>query len=176
MIFGHIPAGYMTARLMLQRARSHGVPSVHFILASIAGAIAPDFDLAYFYLIDGRQHHHHTYVTHFPVVWLAAMLICVVWWITGKFRQWALLAGIFSLGGFVHMLLDSVVGDIAWLAPFDDRFFSLFIVPAVYQVWWFNFILHWSFLLELMLVTSAVIMWYRGPGWPRSRRTEWRRN
>lgn len=163
MIIGHIPAGYITARLLLSRAHAQGVAVGRLMLASLAGAIAPDVDLLYFYLVDHRQHHHHSYFTHFPVLWATAMLVCVAWWYTGRARQWAVLAGIFSFAGLVHMMLDSVVGDIAWLAPFEMERYSLFYVPAVYKIWWFNFILHWSFLLELALVTSAVIMWYRGP-------------
>jgi hypothetical protein len=37
----------------------------------------------------------------------------------------------------LHLVLDSIVGDIWWLAPFVDRRYSLFTVPAVYgpSVW-----------------------------------------
>jgi len=59
----------------------------------------------------------------------------------------------------VHMLLDSVVGDVRWFAPLSDRFFSIATVPAIHQPWWLNFFLHWSFLLELALVGTAVAMW-----------------
>jgi inner membrane protein len=62
----------------------------------------------------------------------------------------------------VHLCLDSIVGDIWWLAPFVDRPFSLFTVPALYQPWWLNFLLHWSFGLELGLVVWAVFVWQRG--------------
>ena len=34
--------------------------------------------------------------------------------------------------------------------------FSLFTVSARYQPWWLNFILHWSFLLELALWAAAI--------------------
>jgi inner membrane protein len=133
------------------------------VLASLTGAIAPDLDLLYFYLIDGQQHHHHAYVTHFPVVWIASILVCAIWWRSGRNQSCALVAGIFSLDGFVHMLLDSIVGDIAWLAPLTPQRFSLFAVPALYKPWWLNFILHWSFALELALVAAAVIWWRHEP-------------
>jgi len=163
MFIGHIPAGYLTAKALQRKARERGISSTHFIFAGVAGAIAPDIDLLYFYLLDGRAHHHHTYATHFPVVWASAFLACAMWWLTGKARQWALLAGIFALGGFGHMLLDSVVGDIAWGAPWDMRFFSLFEVRAAYRPWWLNFILNWSFALEIVLTAAAVIVWRRRP-------------
>jgi len=59
------------------------------------------------------------------------------------------------------MVLDSIVGDIWWFAPFVDQRFSLFTVPALYKPWWLNFILHWSFALELAVVGSAVYLWRR---------------
>jgi inner membrane protein len=162
MFIGHLPAGYVTARLLLQHVRLHGVATGSFVLASLAGAVAPDLDLLYFYLVDGRQHHHHAYVTHFPALWLALMLACAAWWCWGGTRSRALVAGVFSLGGFVHMLLDSIVGDIAWFAPFSAQRFSLFAVPALYKPWWLNFILHWSFALELALLAGAAVLWNCG--------------
>ncbi|HEV7822952.1 MAG TPA: metal-dependent hydrolase, partial [Burkholderiales bacterium] len=71
MIIGHLPAGYLLSTFTYMRLGSDVVSRQVFLLAGMAGAIAPDADLLYFYLIDQRQHHHHTYFTHFPVVWLA---------------------------------------------------------------------------------------------------------
>ena len=138
-----------------------GRAGVRFLWAGAIGAIAPDFDLAYFYLVDGRQHNHHSYVTHYPVIWIAAMLVCACWWRADRARPWAALAGVFALGGITHMVLDSIVGDIAWLAPFSHEYFSLSHVEAIFEPWWLNFILHWSFALELLLVALAVYVWRR---------------
>jgi len=68
------------------------------------------------------------------------------------------LALIFCLGGFGHLLLDSVVGDIYWLAPFSGKPYSMFTVPALYHPWWLNFILHWSFAFELALLAWAAVL------------------
>ena len=89
------------------------------------------------------------------------MLVCPCWWRADRTRLWAALAGVFALGGFTHMVLDSVVGDIAWLAPFSHEYFSLSHVEAIFEPWWLNFILHWSFALELGLVALAVYEWRR---------------
>jgi hypothetical protein len=59
------------------------------------------------------------------------------------------------------MVLDSIVGDIWWFAPFIDKPYALFTVPAIYTPWWLNFILHWSFMLELVFVFCAVALWRR---------------
>jgi len=48
MFIAHLPAGYMMARLLARRARLRGRAGVRFLWAGAIGAIAPDFDLAYF--------------------------------------------------------------------------------------------------------------------------------
>jgi hypothetical protein len=128
-------------------------------VAGMAGAIAPDFDLAYFYLVDERQHHHHTYFTHFPVLWIALLTISFVWLRSARYQFMPAVAFVFSLNGLAHMALDSIVGDIAWLAPWSMRLYSLFEVPHFYQPWWLNFILHWSFAAEAVLVFCAYRLW-----------------
>lgn len=60
------------------------------------------------------------------------------------------------------MSLDSIVGDVWWFAPLLDRPFALFTVPALYQPWWLNFILHWSFGLEISLWIWALLI-FRKP-------------
>jgi hypothetical protein len=124
------------------------------LLIGTLGAVAPDFDMIHFYLLDQRQHHHHTYWTHYPVFWLVLALMSYVWFGSrNKLAFWC-----FFINIFLHLLLDSIVGDIWWLAPWLDKPFSLFTVPAAYQPWWLSFILHWSFGLELFLSAWALII------------------
>ncbi len=59
----------------------------------------------------------------------------------------------------MHMLLDSIVGDIWWFAPFVDQPYALFTVEAVYKPWWLNFILHWSFAIEIGILLWALYLW-----------------
>lgn len=165
MIIGHIPAGYITARLLYSRLQTRCADLRSFLWAGVLGALAPDLDMLYFHLVDQRQHHHHTYWTHFPSLWGGLLLLSVVWALTQRHSVGAMLAVIFSLNGLIHMLLDTIVGDIWWLAPVVDQPFSLFTVPALYQPWWLNFILHWSFGLELTVVAAALLMWrWPAPG------------
>jgi hypothetical protein len=37
-------------------------------------------------------------------------------------------------------------------------------VPALYNPWWLNFLLHWSFYLELAVIVLALCLWYRTSG------------
>ena len=161
MIIGHLPAGYLISTFTYMRLGSDVVSRQVFLLAGMAGAIAPDADLLYFYLVDQRQHHHRTYFTHFPVVWLALLALSVRWFCTARFRLLPALAVVFTLNGFVHLMLDTIVGDIWWLAPFVDQPYSLFTVPARYHPWLFSFIFHWSFVFELAIATWAVMVWRR---------------
>ncbi|MGH8529276.1 MAG: metal-dependent hydrolase [Nevskiales bacterium] len=155
MFIAHAPAAYLVTRLLLSRLGYTGTRATSLLLAGILGALAPDLDLLYFYAIDHRQHHHHSYFTHFPVLWVGLCVATTIW-VHQASRYLRVLALVFSINGFVHMCLDSIVGDIRWFAPFSETPFSLFSVPALYTPWWLNFLLHWSFALELLVLAWAI--------------------
>jgi inner membrane protein len=69
---------------------------------------------------------------------------------------------VFLLAVWGHLLLDSVASDIWWLWPWLDSPFSLVVIPAIHTPWWLNFLLHWTFAVELGFVLLAVC-------WERSR-------
>lgn len=123
--------------------------------------MAPDIDMLYFYLVDLRQHHHHTYFTHYPVVWLVLLAASVIWLRNAKTKKHPAYTAAFSLNGFAHMFLDTIVGDIWWLAPWGAEPFAFFTVPALYKPWWLNFLLHWSFAAEIAIVILAIYLWRR---------------
>ncbi|BEV71209.1 metal-dependent hydrolase [Paludibacterium sp. THUN1379] len=153
MFIAHLPAGY----LLTVRLYAHLCPQLNwrlFLCVGLFGAIAPDLDLLYGYLIDQGRVHHHRYPSHWPVSW-GLLLLLASRWLHWRRSVAAMLLLIFSLNGLLHLLLDSVVGDIWWLAPWLDRPFALATVSARYQPWWLNFLLHWSFLLELLLLALA---------------------
>jgi inner membrane protein len=159
MFIAHLPTGYAISVLLFPRFQNHGIRRKAFLCAGIFGATVPDADLLYFYLADHRQHHHHSYITHFPVLWLGLLSIAAAWMFLERAPRWAALALVFSLNGLLHVVLDTVVGDIWWFAPFIDKPYAFFTVPDIYKPWWLNFILHWSFALELILILFAVCVW-----------------
>jgi hypothetical protein len=110
------------------------------------GALAPDLDMLW-WLASGGHTHHHDYPTHFPSVWLGGLLVSAL------LRSPA--GGGFAANGLLHLVLDSLVGDIAWLAPFSMQRASLFVVTDRFDPWWLNFVLHWTFGLELALCGAA---------------------
>lgn len=159
MIIGHLPAGYICSKLLFPRFAGLVRSSRAFVIAGVMGAIAPDLDMIYFYAVDHRQHHHHTYWTHYPILWLCLLSASAIGLRVGQRRIFAALAFVFSLNGVLHMLLDTIVGDIWWFAPFWDRPFALLTVPIVFRPWWLNFFFHWSFVFELCVVLWALIIW-----------------
>lgn len=159
MIIGHLPAGFLCTKLLSNVTKDKRFHGKLFLFSGIVGSIAPDFDMFYFHLVDNRQHHHHTYWPHFPIIWIVLFLISLL---TLKIRvKGAPAFVVFSFNGIVHLLLDSIVGDVWWLMPFINKSYALFTVPARFQPWWLNFILHWSFGFELIILTGAVALLIR---------------
>lgn len=158
MFIAHLPAGYLLTRAILRRAHR---PSGKLLALGLVASIAPDFDLLYFYFFDQRQVHHHAYALHWPLAWAAVCgsVMCVA--LLLKKRAWLLPAIIVLANGLLHMVLDTLVGGIAWLAPFNKALWHVTSVPAQYSWWPANFILHWTFLLELLIVLVAYLQWKR---------------
>lgn len=124
----------------------------------MAASVLPDLDLFYFYLIDGRQTLHHEYWTHIPIFWVAlfGLAVLITPWVRGPGRGHKLLgiAFIVSMNALFHLALDTVAGGIAWLYPYSTASYVLVEIPAVHGWWVWNFILHWTFALEI-----AVCLW-----------------
>jgi membrane-bound metal-dependent hydrolase YbcI (DUF457 family) len=161
MMIAHAPAGYVLATSLLRWLQKTHVSAKAIILVGVIGAVTPDIDMLYFHLIDHRQNHHHKYFTHWPIVWFSLLCMAGLWYRFGKRSKLAVLSLVFSLGGVLHVILDSFVGDVWWLAPFIDQAYALFTVPARFDPWWLNFILHWSFAAELAIIVWAGLIYRR---------------
>lgn len=161
MLIAHLPSGYVFSTIIIERVRHLPATAMAVMLSGVIGAFAPDFDMAYFYLVDHRQTHHHKYFTHWPIVWLMLLAASAFWLRLSHARKAPLLCLVFCSGCMLHLVLDSFVGDIWWFAPFVDRPFALFVVPAVFDPWWLNFILHWSFVAELAICIWALFVYRR---------------
>ena len=161
MFIAHLPAGYIISSLLLPRLKCSRIDAKVFMASGALGAIAPDLDIFYFYLVDHKQHNHHSYFTHFPAFWASLLLISAIWLYCSRSKTWPAIFTIFCLNGFGHMVLDTVVGAIQWFAPFLDRYFAFFPIPSLYQPWWLNFIFHWSFALEIGILCYAFLLWCR---------------
>jgi hypothetical protein len=149
MLTAHLPSGYCLARTM----RADGV----VLLAALLGAVLPDIDLTFFYLVDGGSIHHHRYWLHVPAFWIAvgALVWPVLSWVGHGH------AITFFLGAvFLHLLLDSIGGGIMWLYPWDNTLYEMVTVPASRSHWIWSFVFHWTFGLELAIWIAAALLWH----------------
>jgi len=157
----HAPAGYLLGTRCAAWLRDPPLTARAIILACIAGSLLPDIDLLYFYLVDGGHTHHHKYVTHWPIAWGAVLALACAWVLAYRRSKAALVLVLVAACALVHLVMDTVVGDIWWLAPFVDRPYVLFHVQPRFTPWWLNFVLHWSFMAELALTAWAIALYRR---------------
>lgn len=154
MFIAHIPAGYLLARRLIPRFEPDASRRRRLMAVCIVAAVLPDIDLLYFYLVDGRQTLHHEYWTHIPAFWLISTGAAVALFRIARAPvPWPAVAALLA-GVFLHLVLDTVAGGIAWLYPWDAGKIVLADVPARFDWWVWNFIFHWSFALEI-----AVLAW-----------------
>ena len=156
MFVAHLPSGYLLGRGLLGRGAGARGPAMAAVLL---GSVAPDFDMLWFHLVDHGRVHHHDYYSHIPGFWLLVAL-SVLAVLRGLRPAWVTIAAMFFAGIVLHLVLDTLVGGIMWLWPFSDHLYSLAVVPARHDHWVISFILHWSFLAEIVLtLLAAWVLW-----------------
>ena len=155
MTFGHLSAGYITSKLLFKGFEHKSVYSKAFMFWGLFGSIAPDFDILYYFLLDHTFPNHHQYFSHLPLFWLTFLLMSLFWLQLHHHRnQNPASAFIFTLNGFIHTILDTVTGEIWWLAPFVNKPFSLAAERSEIP----NFT-DWTFSIELFLILWALSLW-----------------
>ena len=154
MIIAHAPAGYIVTTLFNKTRNT----DISFWKWGLLFSIWPDFDLIVFYFIDHGQLHHHFYFPHIPFLLLIAILIIIPLKLFKVKQQILNVYYLFVTSWFIHLILDTVAGDVPWLFPFSREMFCLFPVPAQYSHWVISFILHWTFLFEIGIICIAVIL------------------
>ncbi|MEM9639805.1 MAG: metal-dependent hydrolase [Pseudomonadota bacterium] len=152
MITAHLPSGYILG------CKLAPLPPYGMTVALIGG-ILPDFDLLFFYFVDDRAIHHHRYWFHIPAFWLA--VACIALPLAARFGR-IHLALIFFAAITVHLLLDSISGDILWAVPFSNEMFSLISVPATQSHWILSYLMHWTILFEIIIWVIAFWLWRDG--------------
>lgn len=166
MFIGHLPAGYLISSGILARSNQKFTSVSEyrkFLWIGILGSLFPDIDLLWFYLIDKRQHLHHSYWIHIPIYWAGISAIFFFLGYALKNRAVILGTTLFSVNIFGHLILDTIVGKIRWLYPFSDYDVALFDVPTRYGWWVWNFVFHWTFIFETILTGWAILLLIRYP-------------
>lgn len=168
MFIAHLPAGYLVTRYGLRSfgARwTHSSRLKYYVMFALVCSVLPDFDLIYFYLVDHRQHEHHSYWTHIPLFWV--LFTALLYFSAKAFfkKNFSAACIILLVNTQLHMLLDSVAGGIYWLYPFHGEKYRLFVITARFDWWVFNYLFHWTFLLELsIIVATAYVVWVDNKG------------
>lgn len=151
MFIAHLPAGYLLTRRMVARQRSRGT----LLAVGLAASVLPDLDLIWFYLVDNRQSVHHAYLFHWPLFWVALAALALGGARLAQRPGAGPVIAVALAGLLLHMALDSIAAGIAWAAPFSDFEINLVQVPARHGWWVWNFVLHWTFALELAILAAA---------------------
>ena len=159
MITAHLPASFLITKFCI------GSKGTKFqLLLGILAGIAPDFDLVYFYTIDNRQHLHHGYFTHIPAYIGGGLIITIlINLLIGK-RILTRMQAIVFLNLFLHCFLDTIAGGIKWFYPFSEKYIFFFTVPAYLGPSIWNFFLHWTFALEVMIWIVTVATYRKSVG------------
>ena len=153
MFVAHLPAGYLAGKAAFRHC-SDPRP----LWAAMLGSIFPDFDLAWFFLVDQGTVNHHYYWTHIPFYWLVLLVTLAA--LAGRRNRehvWMIMG--FGIGIFTHMVLDGVAGFIFWLKPFSDLAVNAIGVKARFGWWPLNYIFHLSFLMEVAITMTAAGVW-----------------
>ena len=69
--------------------------------------------------------------------------------------------GWFSMGALLHMVLDTFLGKINWAWPWGEFGGPLTVVPASQSHWILSFLLHWTFLTEVVICAAALWLYLR---------------
>ena len=164
MFIGHLPAGYLCTTWLLKNRELSTSTRNALLFLGLFGSIAPDLDMFYFYLVDHRQHWHHTYFTHWPSFWLSVIASSLIFGWIMRNQALAYSGAILGINGLLHLILDTHVGRIRWLEPFSDQWIFFFDVPSLYHPKIFNFVFHWTFVFEIALVVSAIYVFTQHRG------------
>ncbi len=156
MLTAHLPSGFLVGNLATANRGSKQI-----MAASLIGAMIPDLDMLYFHFVDFGRTHHHQFISHWPLAWLALGLsVIFATHVTGCSTQRTIAIAFFS-AVILHFCLDSIAAPVFWLMPFSKGQIELVQIPANYGHWIISYLLHWTFALELSIWLAALIVYKR---------------
>lgn len=157
-MIAHLPAGYLITKCYMRHWHIH---SRSLLVCGLLASIFPDTDLLLFYFVDARQYHHHDYWLHRPALWLGLGMVAYLCARITRCHKAIPYIIVSSANLLLHMVLDTIAGGIQWLYPLSEQRYTGIEIPATHDWWVWNFILHWTFLLEILIIASALIIWKR---------------
>jgi inner membrane protein len=168
MIIAHGPAGYLLTKLFTNTIFRNSISPQHnakrynvLILTGIIGGIMPDFDFICYILSSSNRIPHHLYLTHMPFFWICMMSLLVVTGTLLRKPYFTAVSITLCSSALLHLIFDTLTGDIYWLYPFSRHPFNVFSVHGTYIWWVHNYMHHWTFLFEIAIITYAMILFLR---------------
>lgn len=162
MLIAHIPAGYLATRGLLRRFSVPEAARMRILLLGVAASVLPDFDLLWWHFVDNRRQVHHAYLTHIPLAWMIVFAAAALVLVLIRARRDVWIAGAaMAANVMIHLILDTAAGGIRWAWPFSQHEFALSHPPAAHGFWIYNFVLHWTFGLEILITVAALAVWWK---------------
>jgi inner membrane protein len=117
--------------------------------------------------VDDRRQVHHAYLPHKPFAWLVALAAAALALrLLRAGRPAGTALAVLGVNVMLHLVLDTTAGGIRWLWPWTQAEFALSQPTARFYPWYLNFVLHWTFALEMVLLMGALWIWRRRRGEP----------
>jgi|SRR5581483_6112124 len=174
---GHFAGGYLLTKTVLYAWHLSLTPH-QYDVAMAVGLIcsnAPDLDLFYFFkkrnsALLAEDESHRDLASHAPIIWL---IIGALVYLSSSTDYGRAIAVALVAGSWSHFILDSIEYGIMWLWPFHKKRFALRQVkqkePVEKNIWkfywrllWEVYVHNWTFWLEITLVATALIVYFRG--------------
>lgn len=157
MFIAHLPAGYILTKKLQKKLNNF-----HYLWIGLIASILPDLDMLWFYLVDDRQTLHHKYWTHIPAYWLGILIVFTIVLYLYKKKDYIFISVILFTNITLHLTLDAVTGKIDWLYPISNHSYVLIEVSPLYSWWVWNFVINWTFLLEIAIIIWSIAVYIRG--------------
>lgn len=167
MLIAHAPAGYILSKLV---SRKFFKDSKLYILAGVFGSIACDLDIIYWEVFDNRSVNHHEYWTHIPHELLPLIPLSIIFFFVN--RRLSITSAFFTVGVYLHLVLDTFLAGIKWHYPhsneytslvdpkkipelitYNETFYTINILGFTYDLdgWVYNLAMHWTFQIEIAI-------------------------
>lgn len=168
MLIAHGPAGYLLTHVLSRTLYRDIVDPVRtnrlyqaMMIAGVIGGICPDFDFIYHIFIDSDRTPHHQYITHLPLFWSGVWVLCLLIGQWRRDRRFTAVATIFCASAMLHLVFDTLTGTVYWFKPLCLAGVNVFKVADVH-IWWVqNYVNHWTFLIEIAITVTAMIVFLR---------------
>ncbi|HYV33607.1 MAG TPA: metal-dependent hydrolase [Candidatus Limnocylindria bacterium] len=176
---GHIAAGYLVAEVLLKFTHPQLTSAElnQLVCWGMFFGFAPDLDVFWFMIKnrtlrvvskDASGKSHRNSFTHVPLFWLVLGLAV---YFLGATIYWKYFGLLIWLGGWSHMILDSIAFGIPWLSPFSNKFYALTETQEAVDLpeknifkYGIHFLKFYStkatFYLEIVVILSAAIVFF----------------